>query len=129
MDALFRTDGGGRHRAVCRKCWRPLRQCLAETINGLCEAAVIQRRGPWRNFKAVEFATLEWIDWFNHGRLMEPIGNVPAAEAEDRRYAMLDALAMAALLEPKRHRKSRGGSVLLTVCPVSAKTGHQFIAG
>jgi transposase InsO family protein len=69
---------------------------LAETINGLYKAEVIHRRGPWRNFEAVEFATLEWVDWFNHRRLLEPIGNMPPAEAEDRYYAMLDAPAMAA---------------------------------
>jgi hypothetical protein len=55
---------------------------LAETINGLYKAEVIWRRGPWRNFEAVEFATLEWVDWFNHRRLLEPIGNIPPAEAE-----------------------------------------------
>ena len=69
---------------------------LAETINGLYKAEVIHRRGPWRNFEAVEFATLEWVDWFNHRRLLEPIGNIPPAEAERRYYAMLDAPAMAA---------------------------------
>ena len=69
---------------------------LAETINGLYKAEVIHRRGPWRNFEAVEFATLEWVDWFNHRRLLEPIGNIPPAEAEERHFAMLDAPAMAA---------------------------------
>ncbi len=69
---------------------------LAETINGLYKAEVIHRRGPWRNFEAVEFATLEWVDWFNHRRLLEPIGNIPPAEAEEQYYAMLDAPAMAA---------------------------------
>lgn len=69
---------------------------LAETINGLYKAEVIHRRGPWRNFEAVEFATLEWVDWFNRRRLLEPIGNIPPAEAEDRYYAMLDVPAMAA---------------------------------
>jgi putative transposase len=54
---------------------------LAETINGLYKAEVIHRRGPWRSFEAVEFATLEWVDWFNHRRLLEPIGNIPPAEA------------------------------------------------
>ena len=55
------------------------------------EAAWIthHRRGPWRSFEAVEFATFEWVDWFNHRRLLEPIGNIPPAEAEDRHYAML----------------------------------------
>ncbi len=69
---------------------------LAETINGLYKAEVIHRRGPWRSFKAVEFATLEWVDWFNHRRLMRPIGDITPAEAEERYYAMLDQPAMAA---------------------------------
>ena len=69
---------------------------LAETINGLYKAEVIHRRRPWRNFEAVEFATLEWVDWFNHRRLLEPIGNIPPAEAEANYYAMLDAHDMAA---------------------------------
>ena len=69
---------------------------LAETINGLYKAEVIHRRGPWRSFEAVEFATLEWVDWFNHRRLMRPIGDIPPAEAEERYYAMLDRPAMAA---------------------------------
>ena len=69
---------------------------IAETINGLYKAEVIHRRGPWRSFEAVEFATLEWVDWFNHRRLLEPIGNIPPAEAEERFYAMLDEPAMAA---------------------------------
>ncbi len=69
---------------------------LAETINGLYKAEVIHRRGPWRSFEAVEFATLEWVDWFNHRRLLEPIGNIPPAEAEARYYALIDASAVAA---------------------------------
>lgn len=69
---------------------------LAETINGLYKAEVIHRRGPWRSFEAVEFATLEWVDWFNNRRLLEPIGNIPPAEAEARHYAMLDTTPMAA---------------------------------
>jgi transposase InsO family protein len=69
---------------------------LAETINGLYKAEVIHRRGPWRNVEAVEFATLIWVDWFNNRRLLEPIGNIPPAEAEERYYAMLEEPAMAA---------------------------------
>ena len=69
---------------------------LAETINGLYKAEVIHRRGPWRNFEAVEYATLEWVDWFNHRRLLEPIGNIPPAEAEDQYYAAADNIDMAA---------------------------------
>ncbi len=69
---------------------------LADTINGLYKAELIHRRGPWRSFEAVEFATLEWVDWFNNRRLLEPIGNIPPAEAEERYYAMLEEPPMAA---------------------------------
>ncbi|WP_156170716.1 IS3 family transposase [Croceicoccus naphthovorans] len=69
---------------------------LAETINGLFKAEVIHRRGPWRSFEAVEYATLEWVNWFNKRRLLEPIGNIPPAEAEERYYAMLDDKSVAA---------------------------------
>ena len=69
---------------------------LAETINGLYKAEVIHRRGPWRSFEAVELATLEWVDWFNHRRLLEPIGNIPPAEAEQHYYALMEQLPMAA---------------------------------
>ena len=69
---------------------------LAETINGLYKAEVIHRRGPWRSFEAVEYATLEWVDWFNHRRLLEPIGNIPPAEAEEQYYAMTEQRPMAA---------------------------------
>jgi putative transposase len=57
---------------------------LAESIIGLFKTEVIQRKGPWRHTEAVEFATLEWVDWFNHRRLLEPIGYVPPAEYEAR---------------------------------------------
>jgi putative transposase len=63
---------------------------LAETINGLFKAQVIHRRAPWRSFEAVAFAALEWVDWFNTRRLLEPIGNVPPAEAEARFYAQAE---------------------------------------
>ena len=69
---------------------------LAETINGLFKAEVIHRRGPWRSFEAVEYATLEWVDWFNTRRLLEPIGNIPPAEAEANHYAALEQSDMAA---------------------------------
>jgi transposase InsO family protein len=69
---------------------------LAETINGLFKTEVIHRRGPWRNLEAVEFATLAWVDWFNNRRLLEPIGNIPPAEAEAAYYAQLEATPMAA---------------------------------
>ena len=69
---------------------------LAETINGLYKTEVIHRRGPWRGFEAVEFATLEWVDWFNNRRLLEPIGNIPPAEAEAAYYAQLAVTRIAA---------------------------------
>ena len=69
---------------------------LAETINGLYKAELIHRRGPWRNFEAVEFATLEWVDWFNNRRLLEPIGNIPPAEFELMYYRQQDESAVAA---------------------------------
>ena len=55
---------------------------LAETIIGLYKTELIRRRGPWRGIDEVEYATLEWVDWFNHRRLLEPIGYVPPAEFE-----------------------------------------------
>jgi putative transposase len=69
---------------------------LAETINGLYKAEVIHRRGPWRSMDAVEYATLEWVDWFNNRRLLEPIGNIPPAEAEAAYYASPEEQAIAA---------------------------------
>ena len=68
---------------------------LAETVIGLFKTEVIHRRGPWRGLQAVEFATLEWVHWFNNRRL-EPIGNIPPAEAEARFYAQSAELAMVA---------------------------------
>jgi putative transposase len=59
---------------------------LAESVIGLFKAEVIRRKGPWRTLEAVEFATLKWVDWFNHRRLLEPIGYVPPAEYEAQYY-------------------------------------------
>jgi transposase InsO family protein len=59
---------------------------LAESVIGLFKTEVIRRKGPWRALEAVEFATLAWVDWFNHRRLLEPIGYVPPAEYEARYY-------------------------------------------
>jgi len=67
---------------------------LAETINGLYKSEVINRCGPWRSLEAVEFATLEWVDWFNNRRLLEPIGNIPPAEFEEAYYRKQEESAM-----------------------------------
>ena len=55
---------------------------LAESVIGLFKTEVIRLKGPWRHLEAVEFATLDWVDWFNHRRLLEPIGDMPPAEYE-----------------------------------------------
>lgn len=62
---------------------------LAETINGLYKAALIYKRAPWKTREAVELATLEWVSWFNHQRLLEPIGYIPPAEAEANYWRQL----------------------------------------
>ena len=59
---------------------------LAETINGLYKTEVIRKKGPWKTLEDVEFATLEWVDWFNNRRLLEPIGYIPPAEFEEMYY-------------------------------------------
>jgi putative transposase len=69
---------------------------LAETVNGLFKTEVIRRRGPWRGLDAVEYATLEWVDWFNNRRLLEPIGNIPPAEFEESYYSEQEVLALGA---------------------------------
>ena len=69
---------------------------LAETVIGLFKTEVIRRLGPWRTLEAVEIATLQWVDWFNHRRLLEPIGNIPPAEAEASYYAEPESRAVAA---------------------------------
>ena len=79
---------------------------LAESVIGLFKAEVIRRKGRWRALEAVEFATLAWVDWFNHRRLLEPIGYVPPAEYEARYY---EQAAVACLTQPAL-RRSRYGS-------------------
>ena len=69
---------------------------LAETIIGLFKTDVIHHCGPWRGLDAVEYATLEWVDWFNNRRLLEPIGNVPPAERERTYYRQLEESGEAA---------------------------------
>ena len=95
-----------------RKVWQQLRRegidasvgttgdsydnALAETIIGLFKTEVIHHRGPWKGRDAVEYATLEWVDWFNNRRLLEPIGNVPPAEREKAYYRQLEESGEAA---------------------------------
>jgi putative transposase len=69
---------------------------LAETINGLYKTEIIRRRGPWKTIDEVEYATLEWVDWFNNRRLLEPIGNIPPAEYELMYYQQLEESSEAA---------------------------------
>jgi transposase InsO family protein len=66
---------------------------LAESVIGLFKSEVIYRRGPWKNIESVEYATLEWVDWFNNRRLLEPIGYVPPAEFERAYYDGMEASA------------------------------------
>jgi len=69
---------------------------LAETVIGLFKTEVIYARGPWRSLEAVEYATLEWVDWFNHRRLLEPIGYLPPAQFEREYYRQNTGPAIAA---------------------------------
>jgi transposase InsO family protein len=72
---------------------------LAETINGLYKTEDIRKRGPWKNLESVEYATLEWVHWFNNVRLLEPIGNIPPSEIEKAYYTDLRSLPVAAGLK------------------------------
>lgn len=69
---------------------------LAETIIGLFKTEIIHRRGPWRNLEAVEYATLEWVDWFNHRRSLEPDRQHPARGVTRRRILNQQQLPMTA---------------------------------
>ena len=69
---------------------------MAESIIGLYKTEVIHARGPWRSLDAVEYATLEWVDWFNNRRLLEPIGYVPPVEFEQEYYRSNNGQALAA---------------------------------
>lgn len=59
---------------------------LAESVIGRFKTELIRKQGPWKNLDSVEYATLEWVDWFNHRRLLEPIDNIPPAELEEEYY-------------------------------------------
>lgn len=91
---------------------------------GLFKAEIIHRRGPWRSF---EFATLEWVDWFNERRLLEPIGNIPPAEAEKAYYAQLEAMPIAASNSNQMASRKPGAvhySSARRPCLTCARLGH-----
>jgi putative transposase len=93
LDQVYRAVGGGGRRASVGSVGDSYDNALAETITVSTRP---RSSGPWRSLEAVEFATLDRVDWFNNRRLLEPIGNIPPAEAEERYYAMLEQPAMAA---------------------------------
>jgi putative transposase len=76
---------------------------LAESIIGLYKTELIRKRGPWKTLDDVEYATLEWVDWFNHRRLLETIGYIPPAELEDMYYREKASAEEARLKEPSLH--------------------------
>src|SRR6266545_3783645 len=73
---------------------------LAETIIGLYKTELVGRRGPWKGMDDVEYATLEWVDWFNHRRLLEPIGDVPPLEFEAAYWSKEGSEERATLRDP-----------------------------
>lgn len=81
---------------------------LAETTSGLDKTELIRPRGPWRGIDDVEYGTLEWVDWFNHRRLLEPIGDIPPAELEVAYYRKEDPNYTSRLKQPCL-RRTRGG--------------------
>lgn len=71
---------------------------LAESVIGLFKTEVIRQRSPWRSLEDVEFAVLEWVWWFNHHRLLEPLGYLPPAEYEEAFYSRREVLDLDAVL-------------------------------
>ncbi len=63
-----------------------LDNALAESVIGLFKTELIRRRGPWRTVEHVEAATLDWVDWFNHHRLLQTNGDLPPVELEQAYY-------------------------------------------
>ncbi len=55
---------------------------LAQSFNGLDQAELIHQRGLWRGLDDIEYATLEYVDWFNHRRRHGELGMRPPAEFE-----------------------------------------------
>jgi len=87
---------------------------LAETINGLYKAELIYRRGPWKTKESVELATLQWVQWFNHARLLRPIGYIPPAEAEEHHYRQFaNSCETSVSISTNWHPRIPGGFSLL----------------
>jgi hypothetical protein len=103
---------------------------LAETINGLCKAEVIHRRGPWRTLEAVEYATLGWVDWYNNRRLLSSIGNMPPSEAEAAYWSAQETPEkISAGLKRNSLRQTRGGSLPPRNRPLSPLRQHCPVPG
>ena len=84
---LYRTPGGSAGiESSVGSVGDSYDNALAETIIGLYKTEVIRTRGPWKTIDEVEYATLEWVDWFNNRRLLAPLGHVPPAEYEQMYY-------------------------------------------
>ena len=123
--------GDSYERALCAIGSSTMASALAETINGLYKTEVIHRRGPWRSLETVEYATLEWVDWFNNRRLLEPIGNIPPAEAEAHYYAQIDESKFTNQVQRRygpelRWASTMSRSILMIVSryPVCMQTGY-----
>ena len=93
VDPVHRAPRGSGDRAVGRQHGRFVYNALAESVIGLYKTEVIHRRGPWKGVDDVEFATLEWVAWYNSRRLLEPLGYVPPDEFEQAYYRHHSATA------------------------------------
>ena len=89
LHPLHRAAGRGRHRALGGQHGRQLRQRPGRDDQRAVQGRTDPPPGPWKTKEAVELATLEWVSWFNHHRLLEPIGYIPPAEAEANYYRQL----------------------------------------
>ena len=70
---------------------------LAESVIGLYKTELIHKRAPWKDLDQVEHATLEYVDWFNHRRLLEPIGDIPPTEKEANYHQQQERVQLAGL--------------------------------
>ena len=84
---------------------------IAQSAIGLYQTEVISRRGPWRGFEDVEYATLEWVAWFSTQRLLEPLGYPPPTESAQQYHRAQPTRPECLAVNEPRLRKTRGGSV------------------